>query len=499
MSARWSSLVRGLVIAAGALVVVASLRAFRLDDWPLYLAYVLTALVLYPPRVEVLPGMHLTIPALAVTIGFVYIAGLPIVVLCTVPAMVFAGLHRVLPERWRIWLPHVPSGRPGVDGGHGSWLGEFSPSREALVDWGSFAVGLGIRWWAASAVMSEGRPYTEAYAITVGEFAGYAFWSLLAMLPVYSFIRPVLTPDQKQRAAQQDLGLIMPLALTPFVFLIAYGYHTHGLEGAIGWSLGSCGVHLLLKRLTERRRTVEEQNRSLEALNRELADRERLSAIGKMSSVVSHQILHQLGVIGIYADLIRNAEAPSGAGDALAEARTHAGAIEGALGDVNRVLRELLVFGGDLRVNLYEHPLASVIAECVAGCRAETDERGVAVRVECPAELNVSLDKLKMTHVFTNLLRNAMQVSPSGSEIVIRGSAHEDAVEISVSDAGPGVTAEHRDKVFAPFFTTKDEGIGLGLAIAREFTEAHGGNIRVEDTPGRGASFVVRLPCDRGL
>lgn len=490
---------RGLVIAGGVFVVVASLRAFRLDDWPLYLAYVLTALVLYPPRVEVLPGMSLTIPALAVTIGFVYIAGLPIVVLCSVPALVFAGLHRVLPERWRTWLPRVPYGAPGTNGGHGSWIEDFSPSREALVDWGSFAVGLGIRWWAASAVMPEGRPYTEAYAITVGEFAGYAFWSLLATLPVYSFIRPVLTPDHKQRAAQQDLALIMPLALTPFVFLIAYGYHTHGLEGAIGWSLGSCGVHFLLKRLTERRRTVEEQNRSLEALNRELADRERLSAIGKMSSVVSHQILHQLGVIGLYADLIRNTEVPSDASDALAQARTHARAIEGALGDVNRVLRELLVFGGDLRLNLYAHPLASVIAETVSGCRAETDERGVVVRVECPPTLTVTLDKLKMTHVLTNLLRNAMQVSPTGSEIFIRAVMRDGWVEILVSDAGPGVAADHRGKVFTPFFTTKEEGIGLGLAIAREFTEAHGGSIRVEDTSRPGATFLIRLPCDHTL
>ena len=486
---------RGLVIAAGALVVVASLLAFRLADWPLYLAYVLTAIGLYPPRVEVLPGMTLTVPALAVTIGFVYIAGLPIVVLCSVPALVFAVLHHLLPERWRTRLPQVPYGSARSAGGHASWLEDFTPSREALVDWGSFAVGLGIRWWAASAVMSEGRPYAEAYAITVGEVAGYAFWSLLATLPVYSFIRPVLTPDHKQRAAQQDLALIMPLALTPFVFLIAYGYHTHGLEGAIGWSVGSCGVHLLLKRLTERRRTVEAQNRSLETLNRELADRERLSAIGKMSSVVSHQILHQLGVIGIYADLIRNTEAPGGADDAMAQARAQAGAIEDALGDVNRVLRELLVFGGDLRLNLYAHPLASVIAECVAGCRAETDERGIEVRVDCPRDLTLPLDKIKMTHVMTNLLRNAVQVSPPGSEITIAVEARDDWVEIAVGDAGPGVTAEHRGKVFTPFFTTKDEGIGLGLAIAREFTEAHAGSIRIEDTQRQGATFVVRLPC----
>src|SRR5438309_12071758 len=132
------------------------------------------------------------------------------------------------------------------------------------------------------------------------------------MFPIY-YYRPLwLSHPQSAglRGALQDLELVFVMTLTPLVFLIVYGYATHGLAGAAVWSLAALGLHVMLKRLTERRVAVEEQNRPLEALNRELEHRERLSAIGKISSVISQQMLQPLGGIGIYADLIR----PAGGG-----------------------------------------------------------------------------------------------------------------------------------------------------------------------------------------
>src|SRR5207249_11331214 len=171
---------------------------------------------------------------------------------------------------------------------------------------------------------------------------GYAAWGLLAMFPIY-YYRPFLLPYRatRSRTVIQDLELVFIVTLTPLVFLVVYGYATHGLAGAAAWSLAALGLHVMLKRLTERRGAVEEQNRRLGALNRELEHRERLSAIGKMSSVISHQILQQLGVIGIYADLIRHADHESEPPAVLTKVRENAVAIQGALSDVNRVLTDL--------------------------------------------------------------------------------------------------------------------------------------------------------------
>src|SRR5439155_1894377 len=282
--------------------------------------------------------------------------------------------------------------------------------------------------------------------------------------------------------------------LPPLVFLIVYGYATHGLAAPAVWSLAALGLHVMLKRLTERRTAVEEQNRRLEALNRELEHRERLSAIGKMSSVVSHQMLQQIGLIGIHADLIRHTDGEEDPAAAIAQAKTTAAAIEEALGGVNRVLRDLLVFSRDLRLNLYEHRLADVLAECVEECQAQAGERAVMLRLECPPEPTVVLDKLKMKQAVVNVVRNAIEASPPGSAVLVRGSTRDGWAEVAVTDRRPGIPRSDRDAVFTPFFTTKEQGAGLALAIAREFTEAHGGRIVVESGEGTGTTFVLRLP-----
>jgi signal transduction histidine kinase len=215
-----------------------------------------------------------------------------------------------------------------------------------------------------------------------------------------------------------------------------------------------------------------------------------------MSSVVSHQILQQLGVIGIYADLIRHAEADGNAEKALAETRDKASAIEGALGDVNRVLTDLLVFGRDLRLNLYVHPAAQLVAEIVAECRAAAAERGVVLRSDPVHPVEPTVDKLKLEQALLNVVRNAIQASPRGGEVVIAATADGSDVVFSVSDQGAGVPQKDREAVFTPFFTTKEQGSGLGLAIARAFVEAHGGRIWVEPGRGGGAVFRVRLPIE---
>jgi signal transduction histidine kinase len=112
-----------------------------------------------------------------------------------------------------------------------------------------------------------------------------------------------------------------------------------------------------------------------------------------------------------------------------------------------------------------------------------------------PADLRLSLDKLKIRQALANLVRNAIEASPTTGEVAVRATAVDGWVEVAVADRGPGIAADERDAVFAPFFTTKEQGTGLGLAIAREFVRAHGGDLRLADTPGPGATFVVRLPC----
>jgi signal transduction histidine kinase len=488
------AVLQGILVAAGVAATIAGALALRLDDWPIYVAFTLLSFVLFVPSVEVLPSLTLPLPGLALCTGFLYIGGLPIVFVRNVaPPFLWQLARLILPERFTGRLPELPLWGGGR---FFSLRGVNLMDRGAVgADWAAFSIGLTIRWLVAERLASGAPPVSRPVAILGGEVAGYLFWGLLSLVPILSF-RPIYAWQAPGglRPVFRDLGLIMILALTPFVFLIAYGYATHGLVGAVVWSLAALGLHFMLQRLTDRRLVVEEQNRRLEALNRELQHRERLSAIGKMSSVISHQMLQQLGVIGLHADLIRHADGGEDPAAAVAQAKENAGAIEDALGGVNRVLTDLLVFSRDLRLNVYEHRACPLLAECVDAVRAAAGARGVTLRLECAADPTAVLDKLKVKQVVVNLLQNAIEASPAGSEVVVRATARDGQLEIAVSDHGPGVRAEDREAVFTPFFTRKEHGTGLGLAIAREFTEAHGGRIAVEDAEGGGARFVLRLP-----
>jgi signal transduction histidine kinase len=469
---------QGLLIASGLATAVVGAVTMRWEDWPIYAVYLVLSLAFTPLDVEVIPGLALPIPSLALSLGFLYVVGPPIVILGTAAPVIFGlVVPRIAPAgSWRAIHAARLWGRLPASG-----------DRAALAaDWAAFAAGLGVRWVVASALATGERPTADPLAIIAAEIAGYGFWTICSLLPVLSFgaVVPVIR-RAPHRPLRQDLGLIMIQGLTPFVFLIAYGYQAHGLPGAAGWSFASIGLHVMLRRLNDRRVRLEE-------LHRELAHRERLSAIGKTSTVLSHQILQQLGVIGIHADLIR--QTPARDGDGLAQAQTHAGAIEDALAGVDRVLRDLLVFSKDPRLNLYEHGFGGVVGESMDECRPFAEERGVRLRLLRTPEGAALLDKLKVKQAVVNVVRNAIEATPPAGEVVVDAWLTPADAVVAVVDHGLGIPAGDRERVFAPFYTTKEHGTGLGLAIAREFVVAHEGTITVEDEPAGGTRVVLRLP-----
>jgi signal transduction histidine kinase len=119
------------------------------------------------------------------------------------------------------------------------------------------------------------------------------------------------------------------------------------------------------------------------------------------------------------------------------------------------------------------------------------------VRVRCApyAELGmISVDPELMSQVFVDLIANAIDAVPNEGEVTLEVHSRGTNVELAVADSGPGVPIELRSRVFEPFFTTRAEGIGLGLAIARQIVEAHGGSIEVGQSDSGGARFSVILP-----
>lgn len=149
-------------------------------------------------------------------------------------------------------------------------------------------------------------------------------------------------------------------------------------------------------------------------------------------------------------------------------------------------------------LSMFPRPVG--VDEIVARCLDDLGPRSRAVVVDIPEALpGVRVDPAILERVIVNLTENALRYSPPGKPPLLTASALGDRVELRVIDRGPGIPEKERDRMFVPFQrlgdTDNTTGVGLGLALSRGFTEAMGGTLTVEDTPGGGLTMVVSLPA----
>ena len=246
--------------------------------------------------------------------------------------------------------------------------------------------------------------------------------------------------------------------------------------------------------LEESYRKLQSQADLIIGIEDELRKAERLSALGELSAVLAHEIRNPLGSIRGTAEILRDDYRP---GDRKYEF------LEILLKEtdrLNRVVEDFLGLARPVRSERSQFDLVSELAEVVTLTAAEATAAGVRVEFVPSALPPVRGDREKLRQVFLNLVRNGIQATPAGGSLSIATSqlpGGEDAaslVEIVVADTGAGIGAESLERIFEPFYTTKEGGTGLGLAIAQKIVESHGGSIAVASEPGKGAAFTVRLP-----
>ena len=157
-----------------------------------------------------------------------------------------------------------------------------------------------------------------------------------------------------------------------------------------------------------------------------------------------------------------------------------------------------LAESGALQLEKEPTDLAVLVGETVAGLRAQADEAGVSLETDLPADAAlVTVDPERLRQVLTNLLMNALRHTLAGGRICVRFEVVQpDEARISVEDTGIGIRPEDLPYIFDRFYKSKDStGMGLGLAIARNLVQAHGGSIQASSQPGKGAVFTITLPA----
>ncbi|HSE96415.1 MAG TPA: ATP-binding protein, partial [Methylomirabilota bacterium] len=228
-----------------------------------------------------------------------------------------------------------------------------------------------------------------------------------------------------------------------------------------------------------------------------LVEVERLATIGQSMAGMVHDINAPLTALITFAHLIQNESGE-------AKSRERAGQIGEAAQRAQRLVRELLTMARPRPPSFEAVDVHALLRSSMELERPQYAVSGVRLTADFAADLpRVMADPHRLGQVFTNLLvnaRQAMDAAEHGSGVTVRTRRLDGKVEIRFADDGPGIAAAHRARIFDWFFTTKPpgEGTGLGLAVSREILVAHGGNLRLEDTPGGGATFVLELPLDAG-
>jgi signal transduction histidine kinase len=162
---------------------------------------------------------------------------------------------------------------------------------------------------------------------------------------------------------------------------------------------------------------------------------------------------------------------------------------------IEEIINGILNFARPVQPTLRKVDIRKVIDSSVHTVEKEMESNGIQLKRSYDAALlEVVIDPVQINQVLVNLYLNAKQAMRSGGTLTIGATARSDFVEVSIQDTGVGIHPENLDKIFNPFFTTRKEGIGLGLAIVSRILEQHKSQIFVESEPGSGTKFIIRFP-----
>ena len=233
------------------------------------------------------------------------------------------------------------------------------------------------------------------------------------------------------------------------------------------------------------------QKRAMERLRlkERLSQAEKLSAIGEMAAGISHEIRNPLGIIRSSAELLKKKvikhDPTNTIPDIIVEESSR----------LNQIITEFINYAKPRRPNLAPCHVNEIIEKNLTFLAAQIKEEGYLIKKNYQNSLpEIMADASMLYQSFLNILINAMQAMPDGGRLQIEVSSNEQLVTIRFDDEGHGIPEENLEKIWDPFFTTKEKGSGLGLGIVKNIIEVHAGSIQIANRPVRGARVTIELP-----
>ena len=284
-----------------------------------------------------------------------------------------------------------------------------------------------------------------------------------------SLTRPLQGVIQGTRRLSQDLSYRIPVASRDEI-------------GFLGQSLNRMAAAL--------QENLEEKSR----IEQQISQAEKLASIGEMAAGLAHELNTPLGNIRALAAL---------AGQEVQGGEADADALQQDLWDIaeqtekcSRIITGLLGFARQQHPQLARHEINELLEKSLALVRLRGEKKGAVIDFRAaPGCPTLRVDGHQLQQVFVNLLLNAIDAIDEGGTIRVETLQRDGRLQVRISDDGMGIPAEHRSKIFNPFFTTKEvgKGTGLGLSVSYGIIQSLGGTIEVESTPGAGSTFTVTL------
>jgi two-component system, NtrC family, sensor histidine kinase HydH len=238
------------------------------------------------------------------------------------------------------------------------------------------------------------------------------------------------------------------------------------------------GEVLLIRDLTE-----------VKLLEKELQRSERLAALGKMAAGVAHELRNPLSSIKGLAVLLKSHFPEPGR-----EAET-ADVLVREVERLNRSIGELLDYAKPAQLSKEPASIGEILRKTVSLVQMDTEAYGIAIDLLLTEDLpELVVDRDKLNQVFLNLLLNAVQAMPQGGDLLVRLEKDDRNIIIRIRDNGEGILPENLPRVFDPYYTTKNDGTGLGLAMSAKIVEEHGGRIEISSSPAEYTEVMVILP-----
>jgi len=222
-------------------------------------------------------------------------------------------------------------------------------------------------------------------------------------------------------------------------------------------------------------------------------DAERLAELGTLTGGLAHEIKNPLSTIQLNLQLLQEALAD----DKMTSPRvaSRAATITREAQRLRAILDDFLRYAGRLHVQPESTDLTELVGDLVDFLSPAAQQSGTRVRLQ-PADAPViaTVDPKLIKQAMLNLMLNAMQAVQGDGEIIVGVARHPGRIALTVTDTGPGISAEDQARVFDAYFSKRRGGTGLGLAMTRRIAQAHGGDVHLASVLGQGSSFSINLP-----